>query len=362
MTTVKVAFCVAGALLGVNAFATGPSFVWPESGTATIPKGTTVVVTDADYDRVNALDGITIEKGATNVFQTSKAPTTLLSGYGAWVKRGDAHWTVSTIQKTFYGSFIIEEGVVTNAMANAKGWPWTYDEDTYEFVVREGAMFVNAATDEGVSFGPHRIRIAGTGVNGEGAIVHLAGRNFTFCKLKLDGDAKIVSRNSNGAFFLGPYSSTHGRCELFGHTLTVETATSLSMCRNELVGDQGGLIRIASGNLAFASEAGYDNPFLCVEPNAGAFSMAKSGTIFIKRDVPNIEVPLTIESGADVMIKHIHESYASDCCFNADSNSWAGAVTIEKNAILRMRTDRSKGGRHFRISGRISGAGSLDVP
>lgn len=360
MSVIKVAFCVASALLGGNVFASESSFVWPESGTATIPKGTTVVVTDADYDKVNALDGITIEEGATNVFQTSKAPTTLLSGYGAWVKRGNAYWTVSTIQKTFYGSFIIEEGVVTNAMANAKGWAWTNDKDTYEFVVKEGAMFVNIATDEAISFGPHRIRIAGTGVNGEGAIVHLnTSKNFTFCKLKLDGDAKITSK---GSFTLGPYSSTTGRCELRGHTLTVDTERSFTMYRNELVGDQGGLIRIVRGDLTFGAESNYDKPFLCVEPDAGGFAMAKSGTIYVKRDIPNIQVPLTIESGADVMLKHLHENFSRDCAYNAASNAWAGAVTIEENAVLRVRTNRNQSGKHFRISGAISGTGSLDVP
>lgn len=350
------AFCAASfAVFGDEA-----AFEWPESGEAVIPKGTTVVVTDADYDKVNSLTSIKIEEGATNIFHTSKAPTTLLTGYGAWVKRGDAYWTVTTIQTKFYGSFIIEEGVVTNAMANAKGWAWTEDKDAYEFVVNEGAMFVNVATDDAISFGPHRIRIAGTGVNGEGAIVNLSkNKNFTFCKLKLDGDAKITSK---GSFNLGPYSSTIGRCELRGHTLTVDAAGTLNMYRNELVGDQGGLIRIVRGDLSFGAEKGYDNPFLCLEPNAGAFAMANSGTIYVKRDVPNIQVPLTIESGADVTFKHIHENYVSDCHYNANSNAWAGAVTIEENAVLRMRTNRNNFGKHFRITGVISGAGSLDVP
>ena len=267
---------------------------------------------------------------------------------------------VTTIQNDFFGSFIIEQGVVTNVItADAKGCPWTNDSDKYEFVVKEGAMFVNNATNA-VSFGPHRIRIAGTGVNGEGAIVNrTTSKNFTFCKLKLDGDATITSK---GSFTLGPYSSTSGRCELRGHTLTVDAAGTLHMYRNELVGDQGGLIRVVRGDLSFGAEAGYDNPFLCLEPNAGAFAMARSGTIYVKRDVPNIQVPLTIESGADVMFKHIHENYVSDCVYNANSNAWAGAVTIEENAVLRMRTNRNNSGKHFRITGIISGAGSLDVP
>ncbi len=249
---------------------------------------------------------------------------------------------------------------MTNAVANAKGWAWTNDRDTYEFVVKEGAMFVNIATDEAISFGPHRIRIAGTGVNGEGALVHLnTSKNFTLCKLKLDGDAKITSK---GSFTLGPYSSTTGRCELRGHTLTVDTARSFTMYRNELAGNQGGLIRIVRGDLTFGAEADYDNPFLCLEPNAGAFAMATSGIIYIKRDVPNIQVPLTIESGADVTLKHTHESFKSDCVYNASSNAWAGAVTIEENAALRLRTNRNQSGKHFRISGVISGAGLLDVP
>ena len=360
MSVVKIAFCAVNALLGICVSASEPSFVWPESGAAVIPKGVTVVVTDADYDKVNSLTSIEIAEGATNVFLTSKAPTVCFKGYGAWVKRGDAYWAVTTIQKDFYGSFIIEQGVVTNVItADAKGWPWTNDSDKYEFVVKEGAMFVNNATNA-VSFGPHRIRSAGTGVNGEGAIVHLnTSMNFTFCKLKLDGDAKITSK---GSFTLGPYSSTSGRCELRGHTLTVDTARSFTMYRNELVGDQGGLIRIVRGDLTFGAESNYDKPFLCVEPDAGGFAMAKSGTIYVKRDIPNIQVPLTIESGADVMLKHLHESFSRDCAYNAASNAWAGAVTIEENAVLRVRTNRNQSGKHFRISGAISGTGSLDVP
>ncbi len=49
------ALCVA---LGLPAGVYG--FTWPASGAATIPAGETVIVTDADYDAVNALDEITI--------------------------------------------------------------------------------------------------------------------------------------------------------------------------------------------------------------------------------------------------------------------------------------------------------------
>ena len=129
MSVVKIAFCAANALLGICVSASEPSFVWPESGTATIPKGTTVVVTDADYDKVNALQSITIEEGATNIFTTAKAPTMQIKGYGAWIKRGAAVWNLTEPQTNFYGSFILEEGVVTNCIAYGKGYDWTYDKE-----------------------------------------------------------------------------------------------------------------------------------------------------------------------------------------------------------------------------------------
>ena len=122
------------------------AFTWPTSGTATIPAGETVIVTDADYDAVNALDEITISDGGTNIFETSKAPTTQIKGSGAWVKRGNATWTLSTAQGTFYGSFIIEAGVVTNAISTGKGGVWCNDYDRHTFTIKEGAMFVNTAT------------------------------------------------------------------------------------------------------------------------------------------------------------------------------------------------------------------------
>ena len=351
------AMCVA---LGLPAG--GYGFTWPESGAATIPAGETVIVTDADYDAVNALESITISDGATNIFETSKAPTTQMLGSGAWVKRGNATWTLATAQEKFYGSFIIEEGVVTNAISSGKGWPWCNDYDRHTFTIKEGAMFVNTATDGAISFGPHRIHIAGTGVNGEGAIVNRANKGFTLTKLKLDGDAKIACTHVNGSFTLGPYSSTSGRCELFGHTLTIDTKNYVTMYRSELVGDEGGLIRVTGGDLIFGAESGKDNPFLCIEPNAGAFAMAHSGTIHIKRDMPNIEVPLTIESGADVTLKHYHENYVSDCAYNVNTNAWAGNVTVNEGAFLRLETDSKKGGKHFRITGNVYGSGTLVFP
>ena len=347
------------AFMAVGAAADESAFTWPESGDATIPKGVTVVVTDSDYDRVNALTSITISDGATNIFQTSKAPTTQILGSGAWVKRGDAYWTLSVEQRKFYGSMIIEAGVVTNATAYGKGWPWSDNNDKRTFTIKEGAMFVNTASNEGVSFGPHRIHIKGTGVNGEGVMVNLSSKVITLCKLKLDGDAKISSLSANGYFTLGPYSDIQGRCELNGYTLTVDTKQTLNMYRSELVGDQGGLIRITGGNLTFGAEYGKDSPFLCREPNAGAFAMANSGFIYVKRDVPNIQVPLTIESGCDVMLKHIHENYPSNCEYHPDTNAWAGTVTIEDGAVLRMRTNRELGGKYFRISGLLAGSGNL---
>jgi autotransporter-associated beta strand protein len=252
--------------------------------------------------------------------------------------------------------------VVTNAKANAKGWPWTENKDNRTFTVKEGAMFVNAATDESLSFGPHRVHIAGTGVNGEGAIVNLSSKQITFCMFRLDGDAKIVSRHNNGYFCLGPYSDTHGHSMLNGHTLTVDTANTLTMFRNGLHGEDGGLIRVTGGNLTFGAEAGKDFPFLCVEPMAGAFAMANSGMISVMRDVPNIQVPLTIESGADVMFRHLHDHRGTDCAYNANSNAWAGPVTIEEGATLRMRTNCGDDGKYFRITGNITGAGTLVVP
>ena len=344
------------------AFDAEADFEWPSGGTATIPAGTTVVVTDADYDAVNALECIVISDGATNIFETTKAPTTQIEGYGTWVKRGTATWTLATEQKKFYGSMIIEAGVVTNAISSGKGWPWTEDKEKHKFIIKNGAMFVNTASNDAISFGPHRIHIEGTGVNGEGAIVNRSSKAFTRTKLQLDGDAKIVCTEKNGYFCLGPYSTTAGTVKLSGHTLTVDTKNTTTMYRNELVGDEGGLIRVTGGDLTFGNEAAYNIPFRCLEPNAGAFAMANSGTIYIKRDVPNIQVPLTIEAGKNVTLRHLHEYYTSPCDFNAGTNAWAGPVKIEDGAILRLRTDCSKGGKHFRISGNISGGGSLVLP
>jgi len=130
-------------------------------------------------------------------------------------------------QGNFSGSLIIEAGVVTNAVATGKGNVWSENNDRRTFTICEGAMFVNVATDKGVSFGPHRIHIKGTGVNGEGAIVNLSPTAITLCRLMLDGDAKISCQSDAGHFCLGPYSDMHGKCELNGHTLTVHTKQTL---------------------------------------------------------------------------------------------------------------------------------------
>ncbi len=352
---------VFAAVFAVSGPAAG-DFAWPSSGQATIPAGTTVVVTDADYDAVNALSGIEIKDGATNIFETAKPPTLPLTGNGTWVKRGNATWTLAVAQGTFYGSFIIEAGVVTNAISTGKGGVWCENKDKHTFTIKEGAMFVNTATDNALSFGPHRMHIAGTGINGEGALVHRSNKNVSLTILRLDGDAKIVSTHANGVFILGPYSSTPGNVQLNGHTLTVDTQNYLTMYRSGLEGDDGGLIRVIRGNLSFGAEASYDYPFLCTNPNSGAFAMATSGFIYVKRDVPNIAVPLTIESGADVTLSHFHENYVSSCSYDANTNAWTGKVTIEAGAVLRVRNDIIKGGRHFRIAGDLAGPGSLVFP
>lgn len=330
-------------------------FSWPESGEATIPKGETVVVTDADYAKVNALTKITITEGATNVFATTKAPTLPFGGYGTFIKRGDAVWTLTTKQPSFYGSYIIETGVVTNAVASGWGYTWTNDraDPQYVFKVAKGAMFVNTATDATTSFGPRWVHLEGTGVNGEGAIVNLSdAKSYVAIQRPiLEGDTLISAKESQ-AIYLSKYSNMNGTINCNGHELTVDAPKArLQVDSTTLIGS--GTIRLKSGNLTLSSGLEF-----ATEPDHGGFILEKSATIEIAGDVPAIPVPLAIGENATVLMVHTHASnYA--CEMSETTNNWAGPVSIAEGSLLKVAARRKNGADAIRISGQVSGAGSL---
>ena len=331
-------------------------FSWPESGEATIPKGETVVVTDADYAKVNALTKITITEGATNVFATSKAPTVPFGGAGTFIKRGDAVWTLTTSQNAFYGSYIIEAGVVTNAVGYGICYPWCNDyKDVNRLVVKiaDGAMLVNTATDNVVSFGPRWVHLKGTGVNGEGAIVNLSNTKSYVAIQRpiLDGDT-LISAKASQAIYLSKYSSMNGTINCNGYELTVDAPKArLQVDSTTLIGS--GTIRIKSGNLALSSGLEFDT-----EPDHGGFILEKSATIEMSGDIPTVPVPLAIGENATVLMVHTHASnYA--CEMSETTNNWAGPVSIAEGALLKVTARRRYGADAIRISGQVSGAGSL---
>ena len=350
----RLLVCLVAAVCGT--LSASAEFVWPESGEATIPKGETVVVTDADYAKVNALEKITIAEGATNVFATTKAPTVLFGGAGTFIKRGGAAWTLTTEQKAFYGSYIIEAGVVTNAVSSGWGYTWCSDyKDVNRFVVKisDGAMFVNTATDATTSFGPRWVHLKGTGVNGEGAIVNLSNSKsyISIQRPILDGDA-LISAKASQAIYFSNYSGMNGTVDCNGYELTVDAPNArLQVNSTTLVGS--GTIRLKSGNLTLSGGVEFDT-----EPDHGGFILEKSATIQISADIPAVPVPLAIGENATVLLVHTHASdYA--CRMSETTNNWTGPVSVAEGALLKVTARKKFGADAMRISGQVSGAGSL---
>lgn len=189
-----------------------------QSGTVTLDSGKCYLVTEADMPYVNAL---TLKISGTLVFSNATADVraSVSSGAGTIVKMGASTQSFKWQVWQFSGTFRIEEGKAVYANAYAFG----DSSRSGNVYVSDGAT---AELNASYCFAKRALHIAGTGVDGAGAVV-IKHASSTIQKLYLDGDAKIGSTVANDLleYHIDSGSGRFGTVnpailELNGHKLT----------------------------------------------------------------------------------------------------------------------------------------------
>ena len=163
------------AMVFTTAFAASASFEWPAVGdnpNPVIPAGETVEVTDVST--INAYTSVTIEEGATLQLNTATPPTVALKGTGTIEKNGSQTWNMTTQQTGFKGSYYIKAGVVSNSVDKAYTFGYGASATSPVKIYVDGGtlvVFYAGTAYNHIVFRYEKLHLAGTGVNGMGALV-----------------------------------------------------------------------------------------------------------------------------------------------------------------------------------------------
>ena len=198
-------------------------FVWPSSGTVTVPSGETYVAAEADMANVNGLSGITFADATAKVSFTGSTPPAIpFSGLGTIEKDSDYDWTLTVAAgDAFRGTYVLKGGVVTPQVAAAFGCNSATNVSATLRVESGATLKLGDGTTgwNGKLLLKHtKVRITGTGKSSKGAIWVKTHQDTNLDDVKyiaLDGDATVFADGGSMYFYHS------GLLDLNGHDLTV---------------------------------------------------------------------------------------------------------------------------------------------
>ena len=359
-----------GFLFAVAAFAA-------RAGVYTVPAGGTVTVTDANV--AEFADGIAFADAAGRaIFQTSSAPTMQVSGEaGAVVKDTAADWDMVTAQTSFKGTWDFTAGTTTLSAAGVLGPESTLAKSN--IYVRAGATL--AYNHINVVFGYRPLHLAGSGVDGAGALHMIKRSDSTSClrHLVLDDDASICMDKDAYLFFGTDYSKRE--VELNGHELTIQSPNVwfYQIAASYVVGP--GRIRLVNPKInnsysGWSLRGGY-----LLDPSVEVLLEDMTAPMMYNHSPSNFYAKMTVAENAKAVFAHQHQfdtvldetgNKVSGTGFARDDgtqNFWAGPVELREGSLLQlgstMRSADTAAGHNLRyivgISGYISGTGNLNL-
>ena len=212
------------------------------AGSVTIPSDETWVAYESDMANINTLAAGKLNLLGSLVLDntTTWFGTNPLTGNGTLVKRGSSTLTGSSGAWSFYGTFIVEGGTfiqtvhyVVDGCRSAK---------TY---VRSGATY---RISSAIRLGDVELHVAGTGVDGNGALIVDDGGVGLLSYLELDDDASVVVNCAKQIISAGVPGGRllcydPAQVKMNGHKLTVG-GTSLKLMFNKVEFVGGGLLTL----------------------------------------------------------------------------------------------------------------------
>ena len=344
MNKLLVAFSAVGLLAADTAFAS----------VYTVSPGEILQITDAiagDY-----ADGLAFadETGVVE-FDTSSAPTMVISGAGTVRKVTAAAWTMSTPIPDFTGVYDLEAGVTSFSAAKVFGADGSSAQILY---VRDGATlsFVKYATSK---LNYRTIHAAGRGVDGRGALEMVDTASDTsygqFRNLVLEDDT-LINFPNGGLVFIGGSDGI----DLNGHDLHLAGKGTFTYL-NKLKGDGEIVLEGASGMTpTWVVRAG------TFDPDAQqAFRMSGYSKISVTENTtrkPNVPIYVTGVGNTLAYSEYWNKTWE----WNTNGVGWAGAITFVNEPGTAAKLTLSSEGEYayykqFTLTGPITGPGQVAV-
>ena len=360
------------AVVSAVSMAAFANFEWPdatETPEPVIPSGETVEVTDAAV--IDAYTSVTIDEGATLKLATATPPTTTLKGAGSIEKVSDAVWTMTKAQTGFTGSYYLKAGVVTNAVAYTFG-KGSESASAVTIYVNGGTLVIPSTAPDRF-FLYEKLHIAGTGVDGMGAIVARKATTDSYSLkngITLDDDATISCYD---------YFWPRGNLRLNNHTLTFAgTKTGIFYylgyfgVKIEGPGDiriarQGSTMRTflfralksTASSAAFFVDTDPMARFI-LEPYTQVQIYEDDDSGMMREYTPPLKGGIHVDGGIS-RISHTHRrTYPDSDPHGASPVDWAGPITFkDSSSVLRLLSNGEY--CELKLSGYASGPGRVQI-
>ena len=364
-------------LVGMLAFA---HFAFA-AGVTTIEPGQTLTVTDANVG--DYADGITFAD-ATGVveFNTSSAPTMVITGAGTVKKTSSSNWTMTKELPNFYGTYVLEgSGIVTvNENKNSFfGSMATGSQERGPLIIRDGTTLDIVNNDSwNKLFEMKAVHIAGTGKGGAGAIRTLhTTKTMTgdFRWLVLDDDAMLnLVTGSDSWFILNAADGYIRSADDVQKTLTLSGAGSLQIVPSFVLASNVAVRVTGTGRFVVRDETVAHTKIACEPSVTDPITLEGSGIFqlynliygtepdFSERATVAVDRPLVVKSAsAQVMLNSRYTTDRIEARTDRTDdgvNNIRGDVTLEAGSKLTTIVEWFE---QLQLSGRLLGSGELAI-
>lgn len=284
-----------------------------------------------------------------------------LAGSGTFVKEGAEDWTLTQSQTSFNGRFVVAGGTVKPGAADASE---LFGDISADLVITNGATLYAHASSSGsgsATFGTRTVHCSGDGADGNGAIyVNADVASTPFCQITLDGDASWGFVDGTKSTYIGKKNGVPGLLDMNGHTLT-RKGYGRTVFDSVVITNAGPIVL---EDVDPASNGDWRNFVVFtltgkIFPVDGDISRAPvtagNGARLVVQDLETpIPVPMVV-TGTNAQFAVFSQGHEAE----DDYNAWGGPVTLSNEYSRLYFYAYGDGERNIRISGPISGPGSL---
>lgn len=328
-------------------------------GTWTIAAGEEQTLVESDMTAYNALAKVVVN-GSLTFNEVTTVPAVVMEGSGACTKTGTANWTLSTACPSYKGKWIIAGGTVDPSVDTAFGDTGSANNDASALYIRSGATLkLTAPLTKGYFLLYKWIHLAGTGVNGNGAIEVATNstRDGYLGRIELDADATINMPSDMRVDF------TYGEIRLDGHRLTFTGGQRVYFNKNEKFVGPGSVVMDTDVKFDFVSMGsvfGSSDPRIKIITRGGnEIRMIESSN---KCPWPAQYADLEISGTLTLIHSHMSTIYTPVGRSCDHDNVWFGDVSVPTaNDKFLVVCDQTAKNCMVTMSGNVSGAGSVQT-